>query len=285
MKQVVIGKYAIPSWVLGVALASICISTFALYAALTFTIPFEVKEPLEILDYPSQVSLYPGDTFYFNVTITNHASQNYTVFLTFSLVNTTYESSYVTFSNTTYTVQSGINNLPAGLVVSGAAPAISTTLTVNAYRQTTTTIVPEESLQICKQHIWHNGSTFAEAAFLIINTGGRDVVVDKISVRGQESTWTNVYYNKTSDAISLDLTYIDPNSNGTLLGKSITLGSTTYSFIQASDDLILKSGWSMIVYITNPDSVSVNDIGVTVGFTVFTSNAQYYKETNVEAAQ
>jgi hypothetical protein len=40
----------------------------------------------------------------------------------------------------------------------------------------------------------------------------------------------------------------------------------------------------MIVYITNPDSISVNDIGITVGFTVFTANAQYYKETNVGAS-
>jgi hypothetical protein len=40
----------------------------------------------------------------------------------------------------------------------------------------------------------------------------------------------------------------------------------------------------MIVYIANPDHVSVSDIGVTVGVTVFTANAQYYKEANVEAA-
>jgi len=40
----------------------------------------------------------------------------------------------------------------------------------------------------------------------------------------------------------------------------------------------------MIVYITNPDSLSVGDIGVTVGVTIFTANAQYYKETNVQAA-
>ncbi len=48
--------------------------------------------------------------------------------------------------------------------------------------------------------------------------------------------------------------------------------------------MILKSGWSMIVYMTNPDSLSVNDIGVTLGVTIFTANAQYYKESNVEAA-
>ena len=148
----------------------------------------------------------------------------------------------------------------------------------------TSTRVQEESMQIYKQHIWQNGTTFAEGAFLIINTGGRDLVIDKISVRGQESAWTTVYYNKTSDTVSSDFSYIVPNTDGTLVGKSATIGSTTYILSRASDDLILRSGNSMIVYITNPDSVSVSDIGVTIGFTVFTANAQYYKECNVEAS-
>lgn len=147
-----------------------------------------------------------------------------------------------------------------------------------------TTRVQEESLQIYKQHIWHNGTTFAEAAFLIINTGGRDVVLDKISVRGQECSWATVYYSKTTKAISPDLYYLSPNIDGTLTGKNVTLALTTYNFTRATTSLILKSGWSMITYITNPDGVSVNDIGVTIGFTVFTANAQYYKECNVGAS-
>jgi len=148
----------------------------------------------------------------------------------------------------------------------------------------TTTRVQEESLQIFKLHTWHNSTTFAETTFLIINTGGRDLVIDKIAVRGQECNWTTVYYNKTTNTINNDLPYIIPNADGTLTGKSVTLGSSTYALTRASDDLILKSSWSIIVYITNPDHVSVSDIGVTVGITVFTANAQYYKEANVEAS-
>jgi len=166
------------------------------------------------------------------------------------------------------------------LVVAVLLASIVTFYAINVV----TTRVQEESLQIFKQHIWHNGTTFAEGAFLIINTGGRDVVLDKISVRGQESAWSTVYYNKTTNTISNDLYYVTPNDDGTLVGQTVTLGSTTYDLAQATDDLILRSGWSMIVYITNPDSVSVNDIGVTIGFTVFTANAQYYKECNVGAS-
>lgn len=169
------------------------------------------------------------------------------------------------------------------LIILVVAVLLATVVTFYAINVVTTR-VQEESLSIYKQHIWHNGTTFAEGAFLVINTGGRDFVIDKISVRGQESPWTTVYYNKTQNAISPDLYYLTPDSNGTLLGQSVTLAARNYTLIRASDDLILKSGWSMIVYITNPDSISVSDIGVTVGFTVFTANAQYYKETNVGAS-
>lgn len=177
----------------------------------------------------------------------------------------------------------GLSTVVTTLIILVVAVLLASIVTFYAINVVTTR-VQEESLQIFKQHIWHNGTTFAEGAFLIINTGGRDVVIDKISVRGQESAWSTVYYNKTTNTISPDLYYIVPNTNGTLLGQTVTLGANTYPLTQAADDLILRSGWSMIVYVTNPDSISVNDIGVTVGFTVFTANAQYYKECNVEAS-
>jgi len=164
------------------------------------------------------------------------------------------------------------------LVVSVLLATVVTFYAINV----TTTRVQEESIQVFKLHTWHNGTNFAETAFLIINTGGRDVVLDKITVRGQECTWTDVYYNKTQTTINADLPFA---ASGNLTdGGIVKIGTTDYKLAKASDDLILKSGWSMIVYIYNPDHVSVSDIGVTVGITVFTANAQYYKEANVEAS-
>jgi len=177
----------------------------------------------------------------------------------------------------------GLSTVVTTLIILVVAVLLATVVTFYAINVTTTR-VQEENLQIFKQHIWQNGTTYAEAAFLILNTGGRDVVIDKIAVRGQESSWATIYYNKTTSTISPDLYYIAPNTNGTLLGKSATLGSTTYTLVRANGDLILRSGWNMIVYITNPDTISVSDIGVSVGFTVFTANAQYYKECNVGAS-
>ena len=140
----------------------------------------------------------------------------------------------------------------------------------------TSTRVQEEAVHISKQHVWHNGTTQAQAAFILINTGGRDLVIDKISVRGQESAWDDVFYNTTQASITADLTY-----NTTLVDNGTI---ATYTFTQATSDITVKSGNTIIVYINNPDSISVNDIGLTVGTTVSTSQAMYYKECNVEAS-
>lgn len=175
--------------------------------------------------------------------------------------------------------KAGLSTVVTTLIILVVSVLLATVVTFYAINVTTTR-VEEESLQVFKLHTWHNGTTFAETAFLVINTGGRDVVIDKITVRGQECAWTTVYHNKTQDTINSDLVY-----NSTLTdGGTITVGSTGYTFTQASDDLILKSGWTMIVYIANPDHIAVSDIGVTVGINVFTANAQYYKEANVEAS-
>jgi uncharacterized protein YneR len=56
-----------------------------------------------------------------------------------------------------------------------------------------------------------------------------------------------------------------------------------FTFSVASNDITVQSGYSIIVYIDSPDSISVNDIGLTVGMTVHTSQAMYYKECNVQA--
>jgi hypothetical protein len=173
----------------------------------------------------------------------------------------------------------GLSTVVTTLIILVVSVLLATVVTFYAINVTTTR-VEQESLQVFKLHTWHNGTTFAETAFLIINTGGRDVVVDKLTVRSQECAWSTVFYNKTQTTINDDLPFVPTLTDG----GSVTIGSTVFTLDQASDDLILKSGWSMIVYVANPDHISSIDIGVSVGINVFTANAQYYKESNVEAS-
>jgi hypothetical protein len=67
-----------------------------------------------------------------------------------------------------------------------------------------------------------------------------------------------------------------PAAAGVVTGFDATLAATTMN-------LVLPSGETMVIYVDSPDSITINDIGLTVAFTVFTSQAMYYKETNVNA--
>ena len=159
------------------------------------------------------------------------------------------------------------------LVVSVLLAGVVTYFAINV----TSTRVQEESLALTKQHVWYDTTGGSIASIMIINTGGRDVVLDKLSVRGQAVDWANVYYDVTTDSISGDLNYT------AISGTPATVSLGSYTLDKASNDLTLESGKTMIIYIKSPDSITINDIGLTVAVTVFTSQAMYYKETNVQA--
>jgi hypothetical protein len=178
------------------------------------------------------------------------------------------------------------------LVVAVLLASIVTYFAINVV----STRVQEESLHVSKAHIWHNAtatagtSAYCVASLMVINTGGRDVVLNTIAVRGQQSPWNAnssssqkfVAYCTTNDPISGDLNYV-PNFNYTGGTNYDTIGSTQYNFTVANSDLILKSGSTMLLYVINPDSISVNDVGLTVGITLHTAQAIYYRETNIQA--
>jgi len=53
---------------------------------------------------------------------------------------------------------------------------------------------------------------------------------------------------------------------------------------QSMGDIPLISSGVLLIYIKSPDNIQVDDIGTTVSINVFTNNAQYITETNVESA-
>ena len=163
------------------------------------------------------------------------------------------------------------------LVVSVLLAGVVTYFAINV----TSTRVQEESLSLSKVHIWVDSSAKVEGAMMITNSGGRDVVLNKIAVRGQGCAWTNVFYavaNVTRDDLSAELVY---KTAPVAAAANIGLNATATA---ATGNLVLPSGSTIVLYINSPDSVTINDIGLTVAFTVFTSQAIYYKETNVNAA-
>jgi len=178
----------------------------------------------------------------------------------------------------------GLSVVVTTLIILVVSVLLATVVVLYAINVTTTR-VQEESLFPTKPHVWYNTTgSWAQGAIVIVNTGGRDVVIDKISVRGQECPWDNVYYWRTSNVtVSSDLQVTSTEINGTSF--DIRVQGQMRNFTKANDDLTVKSGWTIVIYIMNPDSIGKNDVGWPVGITVFTSNAQYYKETIIEAAQ
>ncbi len=177
------------------------------------------------------------------------------------------------------------------LVISVLLASVVTYFAINVV----STRVQEESLHLTKQHIWHNATasagteSYSQASLMVINTGGRDIVIDKLAVRGQECDWNDtgesnkrfVVYCITNDPVQSDMSYV-PNFNVTD-GNELTFGGAPKTFTVANNDLVLRSGYTMLVYIINPDSITINDIGLTVSITLYTAQAMYYREANVQA--
>ena len=143
------------------------------------------------------------------------------------------------------------------------------------------TRVQEESLYVSKQHVWVNSQGTAEAAVMVTNNGGRDVVINKVSVRGQTSTWANVFYAVAVPAPVDDLT-VDLQYVTTPVAATNNLGLTDTAHM-ATTNLILPSGSTMVIYVNSPDSIGLNDIGLTVSIALHTAQAVYYSEVNIQA--
>jgi hypothetical protein len=150
------------------------------------------------------------------------------------------------------------------LVVSVLLAGVVTYFAINVV----STRVQQESLQLTYTHVWIAPSGKSQAAILVKNTGGRDVVINAIQVRGIAGTFgTNVYYA----------------ANSTNPAPLAQVGISGLTATTTAMPITLASGSTIQVYITDPTSVSINDIGTTIGITIFTAQAMYYQETNVQA--
>jgi flagellin-like protein len=164
------------------------------------------------------------------------------------------------------------------LVVAVLLAAIVTYYATNITMTRTTT----EDARVSKYHIWVNASG-SMGAFKLQNLGGKDILVDKVVIRGVSCSWADVAYYRvqTGDDTTGDffLTYDGTNFNATI------------GIIPASDwntigdsDIPMRSGETILFSVANPTNIGLDDIGTPISITVFTNNAQWIIETNVESA-
>jgi flagellin-like protein len=143
----------------------------------------------------------------------------------------------------------------------------------------TMTRTESEEMRISKAHVWVN-STGAIAAFKLQNLGGKDVLLDKVTVRGVESAWSNVFIYRVPSGTTINAD-LNVTSYAGLAGDPTIDGR---QFNQTSSDIPLESSGVLLVYIKDPDNIQMDDIGTAVSITMFTNNAQYITECNVESA-
>jgi hypothetical protein len=146
------------------------------------------------------------------------------------------------------------------------------------------TRVEQEDLSITMQHIWYNSpAQTSEVGFYVVNTGGKDIAIQKIEIRGQTVTWNQVFYVRGPFQDFTGLSYLSTVADSAPTDISDGQGGFK-DLISTTTALTLKSGDSMVVYVYNPSVIVVNDVGTTVSLNVFTSDACFYKEANVQGS-
>jgi flagellin-like protein len=172
----------------------------------------------------------------------------------------------------------GLSQVVTTLILLVVAVLLAAVVT---YYATNVTMVrtEQEELQLSKAHVWVN-ETGAVAGFKIQNLGGKDILIDRFTVRGVEEDWSSVWFYRIPSGTSISGD-INVTSYDNLTGSPSIDGET---YTQASDDIPLISGAELLVYIKGPDNVQLDDLGTTIAISVFTNNAQYITEVNVESA-
>ncbi len=163
---------------------------------------------------------------------------------------------------------------------------------VVTYYSTNVTMVrtTQEEVRIRKPHIWVEEGGNAYAALMIQNTGGRDVLVDKLTIRGVEAPWGDatvvVQYYKvlTGDDVGADFAVMK-NATDYYFGQIGTVPTNASFWTNSTGDMPLKSSNSLLIFVKNPPNIALYDVGTTISMAVYTSNAQWIVETVVESAE
>ncbi len=120
-----------------------------------------------------------------------------------------------------------------------------------------------EAIQLSNAHIWISpNGTSSVAAMIIQNTGGKQLTIERIAIRGLSIPISDWYYNNdatmaTASNIQRDLPY-----DGSIGSVNIDGAAGEEAFIQATGPLYLDQGQVAFVYLANPAGISAIDGGL-----------------------
>ena len=135
LRYVTIGNYQVSTLLLIAALIAVPMVSAATYYLWTSRkVDFSVDEPLTITHHPTSFHVHPGENVTLNAEIENSAPISYSVILVFTLNDTAYQESHVTFSNITYSIAPGTNLIEAWMIIDMSAHPAVLQLTIDFYR-------------------------------------------------------------------------------------------------------------------------------------------------------
>ena len=78
---------------------------------------------------------------------------------------------------------------------------------------------------------------------------------------------------------------LSEDASGGVYAHIGTVPTSLSTWDSTATDMPLKSSGRMLFFIEDPVNIALHDVGTTISITVFTTNAQWIVETNVEAAE
>jgi hypothetical protein len=242
MRFLKVGKHSIRAWLILIILGSMFGAAVVAYdLSNLFNISLQVNEPITLVNYPSQFSLYPGEVANFNVTVMNHASVNYSTILSFGLNDSAYQASYVSFSDTVYNVSPGQQTLVAWLKVANDAPQANLLVSVDVVRIGNSTVGWwNTDWQYRKSHVINSAPSAGS---------GYQVEITVINGSGTDSLNTVYVDNKTRADLG-DVRFV-ANDSTTILDywmERLFDGENATFWVKVSDDLSASSATIWMYY-------------------------------------
>jgi hypothetical protein len=137
-----------------------------------------------------------------------------------------------------------------------------------------------ESIQASNTHIWVSpNGTSSVAGFVVQNTGGKVVSVQKITIRGQSVPTGSWWYNNTQTVATASNIQTELKYDGTLSTVDVRASTAgEEQFTLATGPISLEQGEAMFVYLANPAGITAIDSGL-----AFTMNIQAGKASAVNS--
>jgi flagellin-like protein len=151
---------------------------------------------------------------------------------------------------------------------------------VVAYYATNVTMTRSqtEDIQFTASHVWVNSSG-AVAAFKLQNLGGRDILIDKFTVRGVASAWTDVFIYRVPSGTAVTDDMIP--ANYTALANGVVIDGRTYNTSATDVPLISGVGVYEQRSVHNRDQRRVGHHAVVGWLTALPTKEQYLEDDDV----